>query len=157
MEICYLFYLFFSLRKLKIRCHVNYTLFTCSKELLKFEIFIQYVFFKFFKFHNFQIVSVFLNVDNQLTSSQFFSHQNSFIKRIFNLITYKIDYFWCNYYSSSKVLYENQNPKSIFLNFYFEFFNVHIIHLAQHSMINIILKWHHKNISNKIIVFIKFW
>jgi len=47
-------------------------------------------------------------------------------------------------------------PKIIFLNFYFEFFNTHINHVAQHSMINMALKWHHKNISNKIIVFIEF-
>ncbi len=32
-----------------------------------------------------------------------------------------------------------------------------ISHLAQHSTINMVLKWHHKNISNKIIIFIKFW
>jgi hypothetical protein len=43
------------------------------------------------------------------------------------------------------------------LNFYFEFFNTHISHLAQHSIINMALKWHHKNISNKIMVFIEFW
>ncbi len=44
-------------------------------------------------------------------------------------------------------------PKIIF----FEFFNIHINHLALHSMINMALKWHHKNIFNKITVFIKFW
>ncbi len=32
-----------------------------------------------------------------------------------------------------------------------------ISHLAQHSMINMALNWHHKNIFNKIIVFIEFW
>jgi hypothetical protein len=31
-------------------------------------------------------------------------------------------------------------PKIIFLNFYFEFFNTHINHVAQHSMINMALK-----------------
>jgi hypothetical protein len=35
--------------------------------------------------------------------------------------------------------------------------NIHISHLALHSMINMTLKWHHKNIFNKIAVFIKFW
>jgi hypothetical protein len=45
----------------------------------------------------------------------------------------------------------------IFLNFCFEFFNIHINHLALHSMINMTLKWHHKNISNKIIILIEFW
>jgi hypothetical protein len=39
----------------------------------------------------------------------------------------------------------------------FEFFNIHINHLKLHSMINMALKWHHKNIYNKIIVFINFW
>jgi len=49
-------------------------------------------------------------------------------------------------------------PKPNFcFEFFFEFFNIHINHLALHSMINMVLKWHHKNISNKIIVFIKFW
>jgi len=33
---------------------------------------------------------------------------------------------------------------------------IHINHLDKHSMINMALKWHHKNISNKITVFIKF-
>jgi hypothetical protein len=38
-----------------------------------------------------------------------------------------------------------------------EIFNIHISHLTLHSMINMALKWHHKNISNKISVFIEFW
>jgi len=41
-------------------------------------------------------------------------------------------------------------PKIYFFNFYFEFFNTHISHLAQLPMIIMTLKWHHKNISNKI-------
>ncbi len=41
--------------------------------------------------------------------------------------------------------------------FYFEFFNIHISHLSQHSIINMALKRNHKNIYNKIIVFIEFW
>jgi hypothetical protein len=45
----------------------------------------------------------------------------------------------------------------IFLKICFECFNIHISHLALHSIIDMTLKWHHKNISNKIIVFIKFW
>jgi hypothetical protein len=40
---------------------------------------------------------------------------------------------------------------------FFEFLNIHISHFALHSMINMALKWHHKNISNKIIVFMEFW
>ncbi len=35
----------------------------------------------------------FLSVDIQLTSSQFFSHQNSFINKFSSLVIYKIDYF----------------------------------------------------------------
>jgi hypothetical protein len=41
--------------------------------------------------------------------------------------------------------------------YFFEFFNTHISHLVQHSTINMALKWHHKNISNKSILFIEFW
>jgi hypothetical protein len=32
-----------------------------------------------------------------------------------------------------------------------------ISHLAKHSTINMALKWHHKNIFNKNIIFIEFW
>jgi len=41
-------------------------------------------------------------------------------------------------------------------NNYLDFFNIHICHLTLHSMINLELKWHHKNISNKITFFIGF-
>jgi hypothetical protein len=47
-------------------------------------------------------------------------------------------------------------PKIMFF-FFLEFLNIHISHLTQHSIINMALKWHHKNISNKITVFIEFW
>jgi len=47
----------------------------------------------------------FLSVGNQLKSSQFFSHQNSIIKRVFSLVIFKIDYFCYNCCSSSKVFY----------------------------------------------------
>jgi hypothetical protein len=47
--------------------------------------------------------------------------------------------------------------KIICLNFYFEFFNTHTSHLAQLSMINMALKWHHKNISNKVTNLKEFW
>ncbi len=43
------------------------------------------------------------------------------------------------------------------MNFYFEFFNIHISHLTLHSMVNMALKRNHKNISNKTIVFMEFW
>jgi hypothetical protein len=43
------------------------------------------------------------------------------------------------------------------LNFYFELFNTDISHLAQESTINMAIMWHHKNISNKITIFIEFW
>jgi hypothetical protein len=39
---------------------------------------------------------------------------------------------------------------------FFEFFNIHISHLAQHSTINMALKWHHKNISNKNTILLSF-
>ncbi len=48
-------------------------------------------------------------------------------------------------------------PKIIIFNYFFEFFNIHINNLTIHSMINMALKWHHKNTSNKITIFIKFW
>ncbi len=48
-------------------------------------------------------------------------------------------------------------PKIIFFQFYFEFLNIHISHLAQLPMITMGLKWHHKNIYNKIIVFKELW
>jgi len=45
----------------------------------------------------------------------------------------------------------------LFYFIYFELFNIHISHLALQSMINMVLKWHHKTISNTIIIFIEFW
>jgi len=56
-----------------------------------------------------------------------------------------------------KCLLLKPKPKIHILNFYFEFFNIHISHLSLDSMINMALKWHHKNISNKITIFIEFW
>jgi hypothetical protein len=46
-------------------------------------------------------------------------------------------------------------PKNPLLLF-FEFFNIHFNNLTRHSIINMALKWHRKNMSNKITVFIKF-
>ncbi len=43
-------------------------------------------------------------------------------------------------------------PKTVF----FEFFNIHISHLALDSMINMVLKWHQKYISNKITIFMAY-
>jgi hypothetical protein len=45
----------------------------------------------------------------------------------------------------------------IIFSIIFEFLNIHISHLAQLPMITMALKWHHKNISNKIIVLKEFW
>jgi hypothetical protein len=59
--------------------------------------------------------------------------------------------------SKFKGLLLKPKSKKTKLIFFFEFFNIHISHLARHSMINMALKWHHKNITNKIIVFIEFW
>jgi hypothetical protein len=50
-----------------------------------------------------------------------------------------------------------QKPKKTNWIFILNFFNIHISHLTLHSMINMTLKWHHKNISNKITIFIEFW
>jgi hypothetical protein len=47
--------------------------------------------------------------------------------------------------------------KIFFLDFYFELFSIHINHLTKLPMINIALKWHHKNISNKVTILKKFW
>ncbi len=99
----------------------------------------------------------FVSVSNQLISCQFFSRQNSIIIRIFRLVIYKIDYFWCNYCSNSKVFYQNQNPNFFFSNFYFEVLSIYISHLTQLLMITMALKWHHKNISNKITILKEFW
>jgi hypothetical protein len=44
-------------------------------------------------------------------------------------------------------------PKINYLIFKKKIFNIHINHLTLQSMINMALKWHHKNISNKIIVY----
>jgi hypothetical protein len=46
---------------------------------------------------------------------------------------------------------------NVFWFFFGEFLNIHISHLTRHSTINMALKWHHKNIYNKITVFIEFW
>jgi hypothetical protein len=43
-------------------------------------------------------------------------------------------------------------PKIFVFNLYFEFPNIHISHLTQLPMITMALKWHHKNISNKITI-----
>jgi hypothetical protein len=106
MLIIFLFFYFFI--KIFLKKDVMYITphLHVVKDFWKFEIlFNRFLILKILRFHNFQIVSVFLNVDNQLTSPQFFSHQNSFIKIIFSLLFYKIDCFLCNYCSISKVLY----------------------------------------------------
>jgi len=54
------------------------------------------IFFWKFKIPQISNHECFSNVGDQLKSFQFFSHQNSIIKKIFSLIIYKIDYFWCN-------------------------------------------------------------
>ncbi len=94
--IIYCFILLFHKLKLCFRCRVHYTPFTCGKGLLKF---------KNLKISQLSNCECFFSVDNQLTLFQFFSHQNSFVKKVLSLIIYKIDYFLCNYCSSSNVLY----------------------------------------------------
>jgi hypothetical protein len=88
--------IYFIFHKIKIcfRCHVHYTPFTCGKGLLKFYNFVQYIFnLKKIPISQLSNCECFSNVNNQLTSSQFFSHQNYLIKIVFNLVFYKIDYF----------------------------------------------------------------
>ncbi len=46
-------------------------------------------------------------------------------------------------------------PKCFFLKIFFQHF--FFFHLALHSMIHMTLKWPHKNMSNKITIFIEFW
>jgi hypothetical protein len=41
-------------------------------------------------------------------------------------------------------------PKIVFFQFYFEFLNIHISHLAQLPMITMALKWHHKTYLTKL-------
>ncbi len=52
---------------------------------------------------------------------------------------------------------KTKTQNNFFLKKFGEFFNIHITHVSQHSMINMALKWHHKNVFNKIIIFIEFW
>jgi hypothetical protein len=47
-------------------------------------------------------------------------------------------------------------PKLFFSNFYFEFPNSHIGHFTKLPMITMALKWHHKNIFNKITILKEF-
>jgi hypothetical protein len=82
----------FLYHKIKICfiCHVHYTTFTCGKWLLKL------IYSKYFKISQISNCECFWNVGNQLTSSQKNSHQISIIKRVFNIVIYKIDYFLFN-------------------------------------------------------------
>ncbi len=82
-------------------------------------------------------------------------YQNFIIKRALNLIINKINFFLCNYYSSSKDFLSNTKSKIVLFHFYFKFFNIYISHLTQFPIITMTLKWDHKNISNKIIILFK--
>jgi hypothetical protein len=87
MLINFYFILFYYKLQLCFRCHVHYTPFTHGKWLFKFLNFVQYIYIYFiFKRSQLSNCEFFLNVDNQLISSLFFYDQNSFIKRVFNLV-----------------------------------------------------------------------
>jgi len=87
--------------QLFIICHVHYTTFTCGKGLLEI-----WNLKNTLKFWNFEIILL-LNCECfWIPSSRYyhinlFYHLNFFIRRILC----KINYLWCNYCSSSKVLY----------------------------------------------------
>jgi hypothetical protein len=73
---------------------VHYTTFTCGKGIFKLIFFFnRFLIFKKFQISQILNCELFLSVDNQLTSSQKNSHQNSFIKKLFSLVIYKIDCF----------------------------------------------------------------
>jgi hypothetical protein len=117
---------------------------------------IDFLFLKF-KISQLSNCECFLNVHDQLTSSQFFPIQHSFKRKA---LTYHLQ----NWLLLMQLLFKFKcpllKPKPNFILFWifvFEFFNTHISHLTQHSMINMALKWHHKNIFNKITIFIEFW
>ncbi len=56
---------------------------------------------------------------------------------------------WMELLFNFKVPLLKPKPKINIFQFYFEFFNIHIIHLTKFPMITMALKWHHKNILNK--------
>ncbi len=52
-----------------------------------------------------------LNLGTRLLSSIFFYHQNYVITIVLYLVHCKINHSWCVAYTSSNVLFKNQNPK----------------------------------------------
>jgi len=87
----------------------------------------------------------------------FFSHQNSFINFFYLnilqnwLLLMQLLFKFKGFFTKTKT----QNL------FFFKFICWNLQHSYQSfnttSMINLALKWHHKNISNNITVFIEFW
>jgi len=131
---------------------------TCDKGLLKLKNYVQYIFnFLYLKISQLSNCECFLNAKNQLTSSQKKNSSKFLYKESPLLSNLQNGLFFMQLLFKFKGPLLKPKPKKIILNFYFEFFNIHISHLALHFMINMALKWHHKNIFNKITIFIEFW
>jgi hypothetical protein len=83
-------------------------------------------------------------VNGWLSSFQFVFHQKNLIKRVLNLVLYKIEFLILKF--KSYLL----KPKFKILNEMIFFLNININHLAQNSLINMTLKWHYINMCDKI-------
>ncbi len=65
--------------------------------------------------------------------------------------------FYANVVQVQKSYIKTKTQNYYFFNFYFEFLNTCIGHFIKLPMITIALKWHHKNIFNKITILNFFW
>jgi hypothetical protein len=97
--------------------HAHYTPFTCGKKKFENLNFLKTT----LNFSNFKIpyllkCECFLNFSSRLLSSKIFYHQNYVITIVLYLVFYQINHIWCNIYSSSNVLFKNQNPKFNLMN-----------------------------------------
>jgi hypothetical protein len=108
---------------------------------------------KNFKSHNFKIMNILHNCMVGCHRSQIFPINFLFIKRVFNLMLYTIEFGVLKF--KSPLL----RPKFNLLNLmiFFEIFGNHINHLVQISLINMTLKWHYINTSEKIDNFFIIW
>jgi hypothetical protein len=112
---------------------------------------------KNFKFHIFLIVNGFWTWVVGYYHLNFFTIQNYVITIVLYLVLCKINHIWHNTYSSSNIIFKNQNSKFNLMNFSFEFLNFHISHWTQLGMINITFLRKFKSICKKFIVFIIIW
>jgi hypothetical protein len=91
-----------------------------------------------------------------------FSHQFFFVKRVFRLVLYNIDFGVFKF--KSFLLKPKMKLLLLLLLLLFEFFNIHINHLAQTSLINMIIKvalhkyiwknWQFLNRSTRLLVWL---